>query len=149
MADYEFALKDALDRASETFQASEEFAPKSSRDRSHISVVPIESWSYAPQALLPCRFIGYAEGNLGLGQTFRDDVVAAVEAEVRVAIYPFRVAIETRLIGPFLPHRYDTENNYPINIITVAPDQIDNVFNSIPDNVVAGSYNILKDMGIT
>ena len=96
------------------------------------------------QKLLPCRYIGYAEGNLGLGQSFRDDVIAAVNAEVPVAVFPFRVGIETRLSGPFMPHLYDTKRHYPVNIIVVATDQIPLVFRSALGRSLAGSYNILR-----
>ena len=60
---------------------------------------------------LACRYIGYAEGNLGLGQSFRDDVIATVNAKVSVALFPFNVAIKTRLIGPFMPHLYDKKTS--------------------------------------
>ena len=96
------------------------------------------------QKLLPCRYIGYAEGNLGLGQSFRDDVIAAVNAKVPVAVFPFRVAIKSRLIGPFMPHLYDTEKPYPVNVIVVATDQVPSVFESIPRRILVGSYNILR-----
>jgi glycosyltransferase involved in cell wall biosynthesis len=96
------------------------------------------------QKLLPCRYIGYAEGNLGLGQSFRDDVIAAVNAKVPVAVFPFRVGIETRLSGPFMPHLYDTKMPYPVNVIVVATDQIPIVFRSSLGRTLAGSYNILR-----
>ncbi len=96
------------------------------------------------QKLLPCRYIGYAEGNLGLGQSFRDDVIAAVNAKVPVAVFPFRVGVETRLSGPFMPHLYDTKRPYPVNVIVVATDQIPSIFGSILGRSLAGSYNILR-----
>src|SRR5262249_9968036 len=64
-------------------------------------------------------FVGYAEGDLGLGQVFRNDLLAAAQVELPFAVYPFNVGVETRLIGPFMPERYDKTHAYDANIITV------------------------------
>ena len=69
-------------------------------------------------------FIGYAEGDLGLGQTFRNDLLAAAHTKLPFAVYPFSLGIETRRIGAFMPERYDKTHAYDVNIIEVAPDQI-------------------------
>ena len=69
-------------------------------------------------------FIGYAEGNLGIGQCFRNDVRAAAHANLPFAIYPFSVGIKSRLLGPFMPERYDKTHTYDVNVIEVAPDQV-------------------------
>jgi glycosyltransferase involved in cell wall biosynthesis len=89
-------------------------------------------------------FIGYAEGDLGLGQSFRCNVEAAYRAGVRGAIYPFRVGVETRLIEPFMPERYDTHRAYRINLIEVAPDQTPVVFRNVDRRLTDKSYNILR-----
>ncbi len=113
-------------------------------DKSCIASTPLDQRHEEEQKLLPCRYIGYAEGNLGLGQSFRDDVIAAVNAKVPVAVFPFRVGVETRLSGPFMPHLYDTKRPYPVNVIVVATDQVPTVFRSILGKSLAGSYNILR-----
>ena len=45
-------------------------------------------------------FIGYAEGNLGLGQAFRNTLRAAQTSGLPFGVYPFRAGIETRLLEP-------------------------------------------------
>lgn len=96
---------------------------------------------------LPLRdgvlFIGYAEGALGLGQSFRAKLMAAETANLAFAVYPFRVNIETRLIEPYMQHRYDKTHPYSINVIEVAADQVPEVFRALAPELLANSYNIL------
>lgn len=89
-------------------------------------------------------FIGYAEGDLGLGQGFRNELRAVELASLPFAIYPFRLGIETRLLGPFMPERYDLSHAYPVNIIEVAPDQLQVVLQAIDRRLTCNSYNILR-----
>jgi len=89
------------------------------------------------------RFIGYAEGALGLGQAFRANLAAAEVAGIPFAIYPFRMGIETRLIGPYMPERYDETHAYDVNIIEVAVDQLTEVFRALDPHLLKNSYNIL------
>ena len=89
-------------------------------------------------------FVGYAEGALGLGQAFRANLKAAQTTSLPFAIYPFKVGIETRLIGPFMPERYDKRQPWQINFIEVAPDQVPVVFRSIDPGLIDRSYNILR-----
>ncbi len=89
-------------------------------------------------------FIGYAEGNLGLGQAFRNNLRAVEVASLQFAIYPFRIGIETRLIGPFMPERYDLIHAYRINVIEVAPDFARLVLHSMDHRLTKDSYNILR-----
>ncbi|RFB79825.1 glycosyltransferase [Methylovirgula sp. 4M-Z18] len=88
-------------------------------------------------------FIGYAEGALGLGQAFRANLRAAEAAKLPFAIYPFNVGIETRLMGPYMPDRYDVNRSYEINVIQVACDQLPKVFASLDPQLLSRSYNIL------
>jgi glycosyltransferase involved in cell wall biosynthesis len=88
-------------------------------------------------------FIGYVEGDLGLGQAFRSNLAAAAHAGVSFAVYPFRVGIETRMIEPFMPERYDTAHAFGINVIAVAPDQTPVVFATVDPRLMSRSYNIL------
>lgn len=94
----------------------------------------------APSAL----FVGYAEGDLGLGQSFRDDIEAALEAGVDLAIFPFDKAIETRKIGPFHPELYDRSRPRPVNVIVVAPDQTPHVEKDLTPALFGASYNVLR-----
>lgn len=89
-------------------------------------------------------FIGYAEGALGLGQAFRANLKAAEAADLPFAVYPFQVGIESRLIGPYMPDRYDKTHSYKINVIAVAGDQVSTVFRSVDARLLANSYNILN-----
>ena len=88
-------------------------------------------------------FIGYAEGALGLGQAFRAKLMAAEAAELPFAIYPFRVGIETRMLEPFMPKRYDVTHPHAVNVIAVACDQVPVVFKSLTPELLKNSYNIL------
>lgn len=88
-------------------------------------------------------FIGYAEGALGLGQAFRANLKGAEAAEIPFAVYPFSGGIETRLIAPFMQHRYDTSHPYKINVIEVAADWVPEVFQTVAPELTTNSYNIL------
>ena len=133
-----FALKAALEEAVVDL-------PVRSRFPSTPTACLASTSEETPDVEIPkCLFIGYAEGNLGLGQSFRDDVVAAVNAHVPIAVYPFRVGIEDRLLGPFMPDLYQTDRVFQINVIVVAPDQVPNVFSSIPQLEFKETYNVLR-----
>lgn len=88
-------------------------------------------------------FIGYAEGALGLGQLFRDHLAAAAEAGIAFSIHPTRVGIETRLLGPFMPERYDTTHAFDINVTAVATDYAPAVFETLDPRRIRRSYNVL------
>lgn len=88
-------------------------------------------------------FVGYAEGALGLGQAFRANLAAAEAVDLPFAVYPFRVGIESRLIGEYMPHRYDKTHPYDINVIEVACDQVPAVFRELDSRLLTQSYNIL------
>jgi glycosyltransferase involved in cell wall biosynthesis len=89
-------------------------------------------------------FIGYAEGDLGLGQSFRSNIEAMAQTGVPFAIYPFQLGVETRPSGAFMPKRYDTKHAYDINFIEVAPDQVPVVFQNVDRALTESSYNILR-----
>src|SRR5262245_38594668 len=89
-------------------------------------------------------FIGYAEGDLGLGQSFRSDLLAAQHTGLPFSVYPFNVGIETRRIGPFMPERYDKTHAYDVNIIEVAPDQLPAVLGSVDPRITYYTYNVLR-----
>jgi glycosyltransferase involved in cell wall biosynthesis len=105
---------------------------------------PASPASTVPQELSHgVLFIGYAEGALGLGQAFRANLTGAEAAQIPFAIYPFSGGIETRLIAPYMQHRYDKSHPYKINVIQVAADWVPQVFETLPPELTASSYNIL------
>ena len=89
-------------------------------------------------------FVGYAEGGLGLGQSFRGMLRAAVTQPIEFGVFPFDVGIETRKIGAFMADKYDRGNVYEVNVIEVAPDQVPVVFNHVDPRLLQHSYNILR-----
>lgn len=105
-------------------------------------------WKSVYQPPIPRRegvlFIGYAEGDLGLGQGFRNELRAVQLASLSFAIYPFSLGIETRRLGPFMAERYDVRHAYPTNVIEVAPDQVQVVLQAIDRRLTCNSYNILR-----
>src|SRR5215467_8573275 len=109
-----------------------------------------EGLAYAKRWILPIErkegvlFIGYAEGNLGLGQCFRNDVRAAAHADLPFAIYPFRGGIESRLLGPFMPEHYAKTHAYDVNVIEVAPDQVPVVLSRVDSRLTHDTYNVLR-----
>ncbi len=88
-------------------------------------------------------FVGYAEGALGLGQAFRANLAAAASAAIPFGIYPLRVGIETRLIEPYMPERYDDTHAYDICLIQVAADQLAAVFRTLDPRQLDESYKVL------
>jgi glycosyltransferase involved in cell wall biosynthesis len=97
----------------------------------------------APRRCKGVRFIGFAEGALGLGQAFRANLAAAAAAGIPFAIYPFRTGIETRLIEPYMPERYDETRAYEVNIIEVTAHEVPVVFRGLNPHLLNHSYNIL------
>src|SRR3569833_1462093 len=89
-------------------------------------------------------FVGYAEGGLGLGQSFRGMLRAAVTQPIEFGVFPFDVGIETRKIGAFMADKYDRGNVYEVNVIEVAPDQVPVVFNHVDPRLLQHSYNIRR-----
>jgi glycosyltransferase involved in cell wall biosynthesis len=88
-------------------------------------------------------FVGYVEAGLGHGESLRGLIAAAAARDLQFGIYPFRVGVETRLIGPFMPEKYDKSHRYDLNVIAVAADQVPAVFNSLDFRLYAGNYNVL------
>ena len=89
-------------------------------------------------------FIGYAEGNLGLGQVFRNNLRAAQAVALPFGIYPFRIGIKKRLLHPFMPERYDKVHAYDVNIILVATEQMPNVLRSVDARLLTNTHNVLQ-----
>jgi glycosyltransferase involved in cell wall biosynthesis len=87
--------------------------------------------------------IGYAEGNLGLGQGFRNNIRAIELSGLPFGIYPFGKGVEMRSIGSFRPDRYDQTHAYDVSVIQVAPDQLPVLWQTVDPRVTRGSYTIL------
>ncbi len=89
-------------------------------------------------------FVGYAEAGLGLAESFRATLSAAADRQVAFGIYPFKIGVETQIIGQFMPEKYDFEHRYEISVIEVAADQVPTVFNALGRRQLATSYNVLR-----
>ncbi|MBV8281864.1 MAG: methyltransferase domain-containing protein, partial [Candidatus Eremiobacteraeota bacterium] len=89
-------------------------------------------------------FVGYAEADLGLGQSFRSMLSALDRARMDFSIYPFNVNVESRRIGPFLENRYDREGLYAINVAYMAADQLPSYFDLLRDQSSYATYRILR-----
>ena len=89
-------------------------------------------------------FIGYVEAALGLAESLRGLISAASDRQIDFGIYPFRVGVETRIIGQFMPEKYDLTHRYEINVIEVAADQVPTVFRMVDPRKIESSYNILR-----
>lgn len=87
--------------------------------------------------------IGYAEGNLGLGQWLRNNIRAMELSGLPFRIYPFARGVETRRIGSFMPDRYDRTHAYDINVIQVAPPQVPDLLQTVDTRLTRSSYNVL------
>jgi glycosyltransferase involved in cell wall biosynthesis len=97
---------------------------------------------------LPTRcgvlFVGYVEVGLGLGESLRGLIAAAAARDLKFGIYPFRVGMETRITGSFMPEKYDKTHRYDLNVIEVAADQLPVVFRSLDSRLYVNNYNVLR-----
>ncbi len=89
-------------------------------------------------------FIGYLEAGLGLGESLRGLVRSLAETGLPFALYPFRVGVETRLIGGFMEGRYDLRHRHQVNVIEVPADQLPGLFRELGRWKMGHSYNILR-----
>ncbi|WP_457302009.1 hypothetical protein, partial [Phyllobacterium sp. P5_D12] len=48
-------------------------------------------------------FVGYVQAGLGLAESLRGMIVAAANQGLEFGIYPYRVGVESRIIGDFMP----------------------------------------------
>ncbi len=89
-------------------------------------------------------FVGYAEAALGLGESFRNMLMALDSAGMQFAIYPFSKEAETRRIGPFLDRRYDRSGVYDVNVAYMQVNQLPHYFSELQRQVSGARYNILR-----
>ena len=89
-------------------------------------------------------FVGYVEAGLGLGESLRGLILALSTTTIRLAIWPFKLGVESRRIGPFMPDRYDLNRTYRVNVIEIAPDQVPHLINVFGSERLERSYNVLR-----
>ena len=115
-------------------------------DRVYDSFMEINARGHA--ALVPRKpsilFVGYAEAALGIGESFRYLLTALDAAGLSFSIYPFSRNVETRIIGPFLEHRYDRIASYDITIAYMAVDQLPYCFKELSVQFAGSGYTILQ-----
>lgn len=108
------------------------------RERALIALMPF-------QRRAGVAFIGYVEAGLGLGESLRANIAAvARHGSPDFAIIPFGVGVETRLIGPFMPEKYDPTRRRDVNVMEVACDQVPTVFQNLDPRLYERSYNVLR-----
>ncbi len=90
------------------------------------------------------RFLGYVEGSLGLGHTLRTQIRAYAQYSRRFSIYPFRLGIERRMIGPYLPEHYDLFRRYEVTVLDLATDQLPHLYGHISQMLLRDSYVVLR-----
>lgn len=135
-----FALRAALERGAQAERAAALPAPaRPTGPQAHPSPL------VAPGLPVPaCRFVGYVEGDLGLGQALRNDIGAARAAAIPASVYPYNVGIETRRIGAFLPELYDPAGVSPVDIVCVATEHVPAVLQALPARPAGSGYTILR-----
>ncbi len=115
----------------------------------HVAARTVESpKSLAVDAHAPIKngvlFVGYVEAGLGLGESLRGLIASTIDTGLPFGIFPFNVNVESRIIGPFHPERYDLGSRYEINVIEMAADQLPQLRAALGDERIQASYNILR-----
>jgi glycosyltransferase involved in cell wall biosynthesis len=100
--------------------------------------------SSQPVAKPGVLLIGYVEASLGIGESLRGFAKSLATTGLPFAVYPFNVNVETRLIGPFMEHRYDRDAHYDVNVFELAADQLPRMFEALGEARLQNSYNILR-----
>jgi glycosyltransferase involved in cell wall biosynthesis len=115
-------------------------ARRLSRLEDLVALLPLPNRSMRHDVL----FIGYLEAGLGLGESLRGLVRSVAATGLPFALCPFKLGVETRLIGGFLEDHYDLKHRHRINVIEMAADQVPGMFREIGRWKTAHSYNILR-----
>lgn len=111
-----------------------------SRIEDLVALLPLPNLGMCPEVL----FIGYLEAGLGLGESLRGLVRSVAATGIPFALYPYKVGVETRLIGGFMQDRYDLKRRHKINVIEMSADQVPGMFREIGRWKTGHSYNILR-----
>jgi glycosyltransferase involved in cell wall biosynthesis len=104
------------------------------------ALLPLPNWRMQQDVL----FIGYLEAALGLGESMRGLVRSVAATGLPFSLYPYRLGVETRLIGGFMEDHYDLRGRHRINIIEMAADQVPSMFRELGRWKTVHSYNILR-----
>jgi hypothetical protein len=81
---------------------------------------------------------------LGLGEVFRNMLMALDSTGMPFAIYPFDKNVEARRYGHFLESHYDRKGVYDIDVAHMATDQLPHYFSQLRKQVRGSRYNILQ-----
>lgn len=111
-----------------------------SRIEDLVALLPLPNLGMRPEVL----FIGYLEAGLGLGESLRGLVRAIAATGFPFALYPFKIGVETRLIGGFMEDHYDLKHRHRINVIEMAADHVPGMLREIGRWKTGHSYNILR-----
>jgi glycosyltransferase involved in cell wall biosynthesis len=87
-------------------------------------------------------FVGYADVDLDLGQSFRNLISAILDRKLTFRVYPLKAGVESRITSSFIPRLYDSFHIYDINVIEISTDQIANVSASL--GLRGDNYNVLR-----
>ena len=88
------------------------------------------------------NFIGYAHGELGLGQAMRSLVLCTQSASIPFVVRKFKASIPSRQSNDELSSCFSEYCQHPINIICVNPDKLHFLPNWINYGEWAKTYNI-------
>ena len=88
------------------------------------------------------NFIGYAQGELGLGQAMRSMVFAALNASIPLVVRKLNASIPSRQSNDELAPYFSDRCQYPINIICVNPDTLHHLPSWVSYPEWAKTYNI-------
>jgi glycosyltransferase involved in cell wall biosynthesis len=91
---------------------------------------------------LGVNFIGYAQGELGLGQAMRSMVFATLAASIPFVVRKFKASIPSKQSNDELNQYFSEHCQYPINIICVNPDTLHLLPSWINYSEWAKTYNI-------
>jgi len=88
------------------------------------------------------NFIGYAQGELGLGQAMRSMVFATLAASIPFVVRKFKASIPSKQSNDELTAYFSDRCKYPINIICVNPDTLHLLPSWVSYSEWAKTYNI-------
>ena len=91
---------------------------------------------------LGVNFIGYAQGELGLGQAMRSMVFATLAASIPLVVRKFKASIPSKQSNGELTQYFSERCQYPINIICVNPDTLHLLPSWVGYSEWAKTYNI-------
>jgi glycosyltransferase involved in cell wall biosynthesis len=88
------------------------------------------------------NFIGYSQGDLGLGQAMRSMVFAALNASIPLVVRKFKARIPSNQTDRSLEKFFVSQCKYPVNIICANPDTLHYLPSWVRYSEWAKTYNI-------